>query len=200
MDMQDKFLVLDWNKFMELTIALADQIQLSGYMPDVVVAILRGGYFIAKLVCDILDLETIATLEIKFYKGVMEKAERPIVIHPITFDLRDKKTLIVDDVADSGRTLQVAMDLVRLHGAKEVRTATLFFKPWSITMPDYYVEQTDKWIVFPWELGETLRNLSKELGNLEEASKVLNLHTKYGDEVVRKLIKLIEKVGNRGKA
>ncbi len=200
MNMQGKFLVLDWNKFMEMTLNLAEQIEASGYRPDVVVAVLRGGYFIAKLVCDFLGLETIATLEIKFYRGVGEKAERPIVLHPITFDLRDKRTLIVDDVADSGRTLQVAIDLVRLHGAKDVRTATLFFKPWSITMPDYFVKQTDKWIVFPWELGETLRDLRKEFGSFEEAARLLDLHTRFGSTTIEKLVELAKRVENRGKA
>jgi len=182
---------------MDMSLDLAEKILNSRFIPDVVVAILRGGYFVAKLISDFLGLDNIATLEIKFYKGIGEKAERPIVIHPITFDLRDKKTLVVDDVADSGRTLQVAIDIVRLHGAKEVRTATLFFKPWSITMPDYYVEETEKWIVFPWEIGETIRDLKKKLLGYDRVLNELKLYEAFNTNSIDKLLNIIKKVEHR---
>ncbi len=189
---REEFLVLGWNDIVQLCLELSRRIRGSGFHPDVVVAILRGGYVVAKIVSDLLNVDSLATLEIKFYRGIGEKAERPIVVQPLTRDVKDRKVLIVDDVADSGRTLQVAIDLVRLHGAKDVRTATLFYKPWSIVMPDYFVEQTRKWIVFPWEIGETIRNLlSKDALSPEEVLKLLNLDKKFGNialEIVRFLI------------
>ncbi|ADM27066.1 phosphoribosyltransferase [Ignisphaera aggregans DSM 17230] len=190
--MDKGFLVLSWNDIVDLSLELARKIMLSKYVPDAIVAILRGGYIVAKLVSDYLGIEHISTLEIKFYKGIGEKAERPIVISPIVHDLRGKKVLIVDDVADSGRTLQVAIDIVRLHGAKDVRTATLYLKPWSITMPDYYVADTKSWIVFPWEVGEILRELKGRYGSLEEALKQLELEKYYQTNILEKLLKILE--------
>jgi len=194
------FLVLSWTKFLDMSIELAKKIVERDDIPDVVIAVLRGGYFVAKLVADYLGIETIATIEVKFYRGIGERAERPIVVKPLTIDIRGRDVLIVDDVADSGRTLQVVSDIARLHGARTVHTAALFYKPWSIIIPDYYVEETDKWIVFPWEVGETLRELRERYGGLEEAAKSVGIEEEFGEERVRKLVEIIESSDRRKRA
>ncbi len=185
-------MILTWHRFLDMSIELAEKIVSSRKLPDTVIAVLRGGYFIAKILADYLGLESIATIEVKFYKGVGERAERPIVVKPITVDIKGRDVLIVDDVADTGRTLQVVADIARLHGARTVYTAALFYKPWSITIPDYYVDETDKWIVFPWEVGETLRELSREYGSLIEAAKAIGIDREFGEERISRLIKIIE--------
>ncbi len=192
--MGETFLVLTWNDIAELTLELAEKVIDSGYRPDVAVAVLRGGYIVAKLLCDYLGVDSIATVEVKFYKGVGEKAERPVVITPITHDLRGRKVLIVDDVSDSGRTLQVVIDLARLHGAKEVRSATLYLKPWSITVPDYYVRETKSWIVFPWEVGEVLKELAKRFGGYENAVNMLKLEEYYNRKFIERVISIAKKL------
>ncbi len=194
------FLVLTWNRFLDMSIELAERIVESGRLPDTIVAVLRGGYFIAKILADYLGIESIATIEVKFYKGIGERAERPIVVKPITIDLRGMDVLIVDDVADSGRTLQVVTDIARLHGARTVYTAALFYKPWSIIIPDYYVEETDKWIVFPWEVGETLRELSSEYGSLEGAAQAIGIEREFGRERMKRLVRVIERSDELKKA
>ncbi|MDK6028574.1 phosphoribosyltransferase [Ignisphaera sp. 4213-co] len=175
---------------MALSLELAEKIFLSGFRPSIVVAILRGGYIVAKLVSDYLGIDEIATTEIKFYRGIGEKGEKPIISTPLIRSIKDEKVLIVDDVADSGRTLQVAIDLVRIYGAKEVKTATLYLKPWSITVPDYYVAETRSWIVFPWEVSEILRELAKKLGGFEKAISILNLEKYYNKEIIERIVKI----------
>jgi hypoxanthine phosphoribosyltransferase len=71
----------------------------------------------------------------------------------------DKKVLIVDDVADTGKSLKLVKEHVLQQGAKEARTATLYYKPWSLVKPDYYEKETRLWIVFPWEMRETIRKI-----------------------------------------
>ena len=61
----------------------------------------------------------------------------------------DQRVLVVDDVADSGRTLALVLDLVRARVA-QVRGAVLYEKPRSIVRPDYAWRHTDRWISFPW--------------------------------------------------
>ncbi len=184
--------MLSWSKFLDMSIELSMKIVESRELPDVIVAVLRGGYFVAKLVADYLGIDTIATIEVKFYRGIGERAERPIVVKPLTIDIRGRDVLIVDDVADSGRTLQVVSDIARLHGARTVHTAALFYKPWSIIIPDYYVEETDRWIIFPWEIGETLRELREKYGGLQEAARSVGIENELGRERVEKLIRIIE--------
>ena len=60
-----------------------------------------------------------------------------------------KKLLVVDDVADSGRTLALVLELLRSFGA-DVRSAVIYAKPKSVVDPDYVWRRTEEWIVFPW--------------------------------------------------
>ena len=70
----------------------------------------------------------------------------------ITCDLiTPHKRLIVDDIADTGITLQQFQHF-------GVATATLFYKKRSIVKPTFYVEETDRWIVFPWERSDEIPN------------------------------------------
>jgi hypoxanthine phosphoribosyltransferase len=58
-----------------------------------------------------------------------------------------EKVLIVDDVADTGKTLQ---EIRNNHGVY-FTVATLHYKSRSVVKPDFFVEETDKWICYPWE-------------------------------------------------
>jgi len=66
------------------------------------------------------------------------------------FDDIVENTLIVDDIAHTGRTLA--------RGSNLYLTATLFYRPESIVKPDFYLEEATKWIVFPWETGNEVPN------------------------------------------
>jgi hypoxanthine phosphoribosyltransferase len=70
--------------------------------------------------------------------------------------------LIVDDIADTGRSLAVAKDYVLRKGAKEVKVATIHYKPDSIFKPDYCIASTTAWVVYPWERNEVERELAKK--------------------------------------
>lgn len=74
------------------------------------------------------------------------KLDIPITISPIELII-DRVVLLIDDLVDIGNTLSDHLDT--LDG--EAVTATLFYKPQSIIKPDYYVQETKEWIVFPWE-------------------------------------------------
>jgi hypoxanthine phosphoribosyltransferase len=76
-----------------------------------------------------------------------------------------KKALIVDDVADTGKSLQLARDHVLQQGATEVRIATVYRKPWSVIKPYYYETETSCWVVFPWETKETIRKIVEKHGD-----------------------------------
>jgi hypoxanthine phosphoribosyltransferase len=63
--------------------------------------------------------------------------------------LRAERLLVVDDVADTGRTLALASEFCAQHGP-EVRTAVLYEKPQSVVRCDFVWRRTDRWIDFPW--------------------------------------------------
>ena len=73
---------------------------------------------------------------------------------------RRRRILIVDDVADTGKSLIVAKDYLMKRGASEIKVATLHFKPTSSFKPDYYVDMTTAWICYPWGRNEVERELA----------------------------------------
>jgi hypoxanthine phosphoribosyltransferase len=70
--------------------------------------------------------------------------------------------LVVDEVADTGKSLKLVKEHIIEQGATEVKIATVYYKPWSIVKPDYYEKETSQWIVFPWEIKETVRKIVKK--------------------------------------
>ena len=90
-------------------------------------------------------------MNVEFYTGVDERLDAPMILPPVPdlVDLAEEKLLIVDDVADTGRTLALVQDFVAGTVA-EVRCAVLYEKSTSIVQCEYVWRRTDRWIVFPW--------------------------------------------------
>jgi hypoxanthine phosphoribosyltransferase len=98
-----------------------------------------------------------ATLNVEFYTGVDERLDEPLLLPPVPdlTVLRMESLLIVDDVADTGRTLALARDFCAEH-VGDVRTAVLYEKPQSVVRADFVWRRTDKWINFPWSTPATV--------------------------------------------
>lgn len=143
--------ILTWADFGGASRALAAAVARSGYEPDLVLSIARGGLPIGGALAYALDVKNCAAINVEFYTGVGERMDVPVVLPPTPplVDLAGLRILLADDVADSGETLALVSDLVRPHVA-ELRSAVLYKKPWSVVGPDYFWEATDRWIAFPW--------------------------------------------------
>ena len=70
-----------------------------------------------------------------------------------------KRVLVVDDIADSGKSLQLALNYLQGQGAAEIKSATLYYKRKSVIQPSFFEKVTECWVVFPWETRETLREI-----------------------------------------
>jgi hypoxanthine phosphoribosyltransferase len=143
---------------------LSEKITESALHPDIIIGILMGGLIPASLLSDFLGLN-VDNLRVKFYKGVNNRAEKPRIVQDIQVKLNGKRVLLVDDVADTGKTIQLVKQHLLEKGAKKVTTCTLHYKPWSMVKPDIYVEETKAWIIYPWERMETMRNITKRLNS-----------------------------------
>lgn len=143
--------VLTWQQFPVAVRELAEQVVASGFVPDVVVAVARGGLVPGGAVAYALGTKGVGTLNIEFYTDIGKTLDDPRVLPPLmdTSELPGSKVLVVDDVADSGRTLALVMDLLGGTGA-DARSAVLYTKPRSIITPDFSWRDTDLWITFPW--------------------------------------------------
>ena len=127
------------------------------FRPDIIVGISRGGLVPARILSDILNVK-ILILGIKFYKNIGETSDKPTITQDLP-KIEGKKILIVDDIADSGKSLLAATEYLK---GNELRTATLHYKTTSKFKPDYYIEIADAWIVYPWERHETGRLLKSK--------------------------------------
>jgi len=147
---------LCWEDVQRLAEKLAEGVRASGFRPDVIVAISRGGFDPARILCDQLSVRRLASLQVEYYTGVNQRRGDPEIVYPLNADVPGLRVLVVDDVSDNGNTLRTGRDHVFKRGASEVRVATLHVKPWSSFRPDYYAEEVDAWVVYPWEPRETL--------------------------------------------
>ncbi len=141
---------LHWSKVDEAIWTLADYVR-KDYTVDIIVGIARGGLIPAVRMSHIMDDVLMRVMDVKFYTNIEEHTEIPEITVPLTEPVEGKNVLIVDDVADTGKTLKVVKEDMEKKGAKEARIAVIAKKPQSIIDPDYYIFQTDRWIIFPWE-------------------------------------------------
>jgi hypoxanthine phosphoribosyltransferase len=132
---------------------LAQTIADDGYEPDVVLSIARGGVFVAGGLAYALDCKNIHLVNVEFYTGVGETLEMPVMLAPVpdVIDFTDKKVLIADDVADTGKTLKLVRDFC-LDAVAEVRSAVIYEKTQSLVKCEYVWKRTDEWINFPWSV------------------------------------------------
>ena len=181
--------VATWNQIYDMLLDLANKIQGDGYKPDVIIGIARGGLVTARILSDLLETPELAIIQIEYYVSIAQPRQEPILKQGLSTPLTGKKTLLVDDISDTGKSLQLAKNHLQQQGAKEIKTATLYAKPQTITKPDYYEKQTSHWIVFPWDAKETVRKIiqkhegkratSKEIAKLVRAGLPKQLAEKF---------------------
>jgi hypoxanthine phosphoribosyltransferase len=139
----------------------AQKIQQTGFQPSVVVAVARGGLVPGRVLCDLLEVPALAVTQIQFYTNINQTALQPTLKQPLTLPVKGKNVLLVDDIADTGQSLRFAQTYLKTEGAQDQKTATLYTKPQSQLTPDFYEQQTSRWVVFPWDTKETLRKISQ---------------------------------------
>ena len=143
--------VLDWATFGVGIRELAHAVAASGYRPDIILAIARGGLIPAGTLGYALSVKNTYVMNVEYYTGVDQRLEVPVFLPPHLdlIGVEDKQFLIVDDVADTGHTLQVVHDFCQGKVA-EVRCAVIYEKPRSVIQCEYVWKRTDRWIEFPW--------------------------------------------------
>ncbi len=149
--MADEREELTWERYGPAARQLAVQVADSGYRPDLILAIARGGLFVAGSLGYALAVKNLYVMNVEYYTGVDERLDVPIVLPPYVdlVDLDGSNILIADDVADTGHTIEMVRDFCQGKVA-DVRTAVLYQKPQSVVDCEYVWKHTDRWINFPW--------------------------------------------------
>ena len=138
----------------------------SGFRPNFIVGVWRGGTPVGIAVQEVLDYfgspsDHIA-IRTSSYDGVEQRA-RQIRVHGLSYIVKnvnaEDSVLIVDDVWDTGLSIEAVIEHLREESRRnmpqDIRVATAYFKPsknMTSARPDYFVHETDRWLVFPHEL------------------------------------------------
>jgi hypoxanthine phosphoribosyltransferase len=149
---------MTWTEFGEASRSLAQQVADSGFRPDLVLAIARGGLTVAGALAYALSVKNCFTMNVEFYTGVDERIDVPVMLPPMLdlVDIAGLKVLVADDVADTGMTLQLVHKVID-DEVGEARCAVLYQKPRSVIDCEYVFRRTDRWINFPWSTEPPVR-------------------------------------------
>ncbi len=149
----------------DLAYKLAAQIRASGYHPDLVVAISRGGFTPARVLCDVLGLFNLTSIRVVHYRKAAVHEQQAYVKYPLCMDIAGQRILLVDDVNDTGDTLDVARAHLEGLGPTEVRIAVLHEKTGSPVVADYVAETLEewRWLIYPWAVVEDVGGFLREM-------------------------------------
>ena len=157
--------VLSAQDLLEDSFRLGVKVLESGFEPTLIIAIWRGGTPVGMAVQEImsycgLDADHIA-IRTSSYSGVDERHE--VAVHGLNYIIKkirhDDRVLIIDDVFDTGNTIKAVLHEIskraRGNTPQDMRVAVPWFKPTrnqTDMVPDFYLRETDEWLVFPHEL------------------------------------------------
>ena len=138
-----------WEDMESLNKKLVDKLHKERF--DCLLCIGSGGLILGKLIADSKAILLSAIIAKSYNKG--GKTRQKVRLSNIaTISPLRGKVLVVDDLADSGETLSAVIDLLKTFpNITSIKTAVTFTKPQSKITPDYFVEETTSWIVFPYE-------------------------------------------------
>ncbi|MDH3646094.1 MAG: phosphoribosyltransferase family protein [Gammaproteobacteria bacterium] len=158
--------VLTAQQLLEDSFRLASKVLRDGYEPTLIVAIWRGGTPVGMAVQELIgycgiDSDHIA-IRTASYSGVDERMAK-VSVHGLDYIIDkvspEDRMLIVDDVFDTGHTITAVIQELerraRNNMAEDVRVAVPWYKPkrnQTTRTPDYWVHETEEWLVFPHEL------------------------------------------------
>ena len=164
--------LVTWEEIVGWCRELARKIRESGWIPDVVVAIARGGYVPARLLCDFLGIENLLSIQSQHWTEAAKMAEKAIIKFKYHVDLKGYKALLVDDIVDTGESLLLARDFIlKEWKPDELKIAALqWISPVAKFKPDYYHLEVKEWtwFMYPWtrleDVTQFIRRMLSEEG------------------------------------
>ncbi len=144
-------LYLSWEELEDLVTKLAEQITASGFKPDCLVGIAVGGLIPLAILSRRLNNKNVTTITARSYENGVQN-DLHISTKP-GLDLTGKSVLLIDEIADSGRTLtEIGKLLKETYSVGEIKIATVAVRSdKSKLTPEFHVLTATQWIVFPWE-------------------------------------------------
>lgn len=196
--------VMDWNLFYDLSRSVAQKVNASGYEPDFIVGLARGGWVLARVLCDLLGVKDLVSLKVEHWGVTATPDGKAALRYPFWIDLSGRHVLVVDDITDTGESMGIAMEYVKTMFPCNIRTATLRHIQGSKFVPDYYGDEIIwRWVIFPWNYMEDMCNiLEKVRGRCSETEEMKRiLKSDYKIEIdEEKINEVLSELQRRAKA
>lgn len=164
---------VSWQEFHDMGFTLAQQLQQLRPESCTIVSVARGGHALARVLSDFLKLP-IFSVSIQSYTDLQQHELQ--ITQELNVDLKGKNVLLVDEIIDSGKTLVRALEYLESFDLKSVTSVSLHVKPEAVLKSDFYVDELTEWVVYPYEVRETieaLRPIWKEHGGEKALRSVL---------------------------
>lgn len=161
-----------WESIYDKSLELAQRIEKhsreTGEQFDIILVVPRGSYYPVNIVSRELGFSSTDLLHacISTYvsNGIDRHTEFKLGQMPTREDIAGKHILIIEEVCDTGHTLQYLHNFLQEQGAELIRVGVLHYKPGKSQTgykPDWYIAETDEWIVYPWEPHEAQGEFSQ---------------------------------------
>lgn len=158
--------IVSWSEIENWTTELRDKIK-GSFAPDAIVGLSRGGLVPARIISDFLLIKDLYAVKTEHWGITATMDGKTVLKDAGKLDIEGKKVLVVDDITDTGESMQVATDFLRKMNPREIRTATMLHITHSNFQPDYYAQEVTSdnwtWFTFPWNIFEDLYNLSSKI-------------------------------------
>ncbi len=179
----------------ELSFELSERVRCAGYEPELVVAVARGGFVPARFVCDFLRLGELTSLGVRHYAPGARREPTARLHRSVGAEVSGLRVLVVDDVNDSGDSLDVARAHLAERGAAEVRVAVLHEKLHTRTPADFRAAEIPdaRWLIYQWAVVEDAIGFLEQGGALPGAPEqardrlAAEFGIELGDSVWRKV-------------
>jgi hypoxanthine phosphoribosyltransferase len=170
--------LMSWNHFDKLAKNVAKKIMKSGYNPDFMVGLARGGWVLSRVLCDYIGVKDLVSLKVEHWGITATPNGKAQIKYPFNIDLSGRNVLVVDDITDTGESMIIALDYVKSKNPLNIKTAALRHIEGGKFTPDFYGDIISwRWVVFPWNFVEDMCNLipkaSENAKSLSEVKKRL---------------------------
>ncbi len=205
--------LVSWKDIERWSKNIVKEVMKSGYEPELVIGLARGGLVPARLIADYLNIKDLYAVKTEHWGLTATPDGKAKLAQGLQISIDGKRVLVVDDITDTGQSLKLAVDHIKGHNPSEIRSATLLHITHSKYVPDYYSDEVpeDKWtwFIFPWNVYEDMRNLIPktlygpkdryEIKNALKEQFQIDVRIRIISEVLRDLAKrgIIKKNGNK---
>lgn len=157
--------LISWSRVVRMSQKVANMIRSSGYEPDIVIAIGRGGYVPARIICDYLLFRDLTSIKIEHWGAAAAAGREATIRFGLSTDISGMSVLVVDDITDTGDTMVAAVDYIKKQKPRDIRTAVLQHKTCSTYVPDFYAHKITRWrwIIYPWAAFEDMSGFIRKV-------------------------------------